>query len=326
MKDKLSAIIKALTDGGLEATRLSDETSPCVVSEFMSTGSAVLDAAMGGGLPVGRIVEIYGDTSTGKSLIAAQACATIQQEGGLALYLDTESAVSLPIMEAVGVDIDNIAYSAPDTVEEVFLAMERAIEAKDPDTRMLIVWDSIASTSSDAEMDKATGEVGYLMQSRIISQGLRKLARKISKSSTACLFLNQEKEKIGIMFGDKAATFGGRGVGFHSSIRVQLSVDSKLKDKNKRVIGILVGARVVKNKVAVPFRVVKLPVYFGMGIDDAEAALILLKSRRLVTYEKGMYTLWGGPEFKRDEWDDLYYTYETMGDLIDVAVGAGDLT
>jgi recombination protein RecA len=326
VKDKLSAIIKALTDGGLEATRLSDETSPCVVSEFMSTGSAVLDAAMGGGLPVGRIVEIYGDTSTGKSLIAAQACATIQQEGGLALYLDTESAVSLPIMEAVGVDIDNIAYSAPDTVEEVFLAMERAIEAKDPDTRMLIVWDSIASTSSDAEMDKATGEVGYLMQSRIISQGLRKLARKISKSSTACLFLNQEKEKIGIMFGDKAATFGGRGVGFHSSIRVQLSVDSKLKDKNKRVIGILVGARVVKNKVAVPFRVVKLPVYFGMGIDDAEAALILLKSRRLVTYEKGMYTLWGGPEFKRDEWDDLYYTYETMGDLIDVAVGAGDLT
>lgn len=328
-KKGIASLLKAFEDDGLQATVLSDESSPCVVSDFVSTGCYVLDKIMGGGLPKGRIVEMYGDTSTGKSLIAAQACASVQERGGIAVYIDTETAVSLPIMEAVGVDTESLVYLAPDTVEQVFKAMEDAVSTE-LEEEMLIVWDSVAATSAAAEMSKETGETGYLTHARIISQGLRKLTRSVSKTGTALLFLNQAKEAIGVMFGDRVATFGGKSIGFHSSIRVQLSSSSKLTQgsgKSKRTIGVVSKARVTKNKVAPPFREASLPIYFGFGIDEAEASLMLLKDYKVITSSGAWYSApFIDKKFQSKDWVEIFDEY--YGDirkLVDEAVEGQDL-
>lgn len=314
-----------------QVTLLCDEESPCVVSSWLSTGCVVLDAILAGGLPgglpVGRITEIYGDTSTGKSLVAAQVCAEVQEMGGVAVMIDTESAVSLPIMEAVGVDVGNLIYSAPDTVEEVFQAIELALDSRAKvaaDTPMLIVWDSIAATSARAEMEANVGNPTMAVHARLISQGLRKLTRRISKENVCVLLLNQTRQKIGVMFGDKVATFGGKAVGFHSSIRVMLSAIGKIKERGK-IVGIETKAIVKKNKVAPPFAEAVLPIYFGHGVDDVIASYIFLKDADIVTTAGGWSSIVVGGEeikFRRDDWVDVYDAhYDEIVDLISAAVG-----
>jgi recombination protein RecA len=324
--DEISALIDNIAAQKIPVSRLSDESSPCIVTGFLSTGCYVLDAIMGGGLPFGRVVEIYGNTSTGKSLVAAQACASVQEDGGIAVYVDTEAAVSLPIMKAVGVDIDNLVYTAPDTVESVFAVMEAVIESEHGGD-LLIVWDSIAATSSQAEMDKNTGEVGYLTHARVISQGLRKLTRLISKRHISCLFLNQAKTNMGMMFGDRVATFGGKAVGFHSSIRVQLSVKTKIK-RGDRIVGIISKAKVTKNKVSPPFREALLPIFFGHGVDDALAAFEFLKSAKAITSAGGSsYKMDGiSGKFSKAKWPTVCNdSYDIVYDAIDNVVGGMDL-
>lgn len=308
-----------------QVTLLSDEDSPCVVSNWVSTGCVVLDAILGGGLPVGRITEIYGDTSTGKSLVAAQVCAEVQVGGGLAVMIDTESAVSLPIMEAVGVDTKSLIYSAPDTVEEVFSAMELALDSKAKvakDSMMLIVWDSIAATSARAEMEADVGKPTMAVHARLISQGLRRLTRRISKENVCVLLLNQTRQKIGVLFGDNVTTFGGKAVGFHSSIRVMLSVIGKIKEHGK-VVGIETKAVVKKNKVAPPFREATLPIYFGYGIDDALAAYYFLKNAGVIS-GKGWNVLdIDGEEirFQKSGWADVFdMHYDAIVELVNAAV------
>ena len=331
-QERLDAILKSLSQvDNVEASRLSDESSLCVVTEFLPTGCYVLDAIMGGGLPLGRIVEIYGETSTGKSLTAAQCCATIQEAGGIPIYIDTESAVSLPIMEAVGVDTEMLIYSTPDTVEKVFEEMEKVIETEEgTDEKILIVWDSIAATSSQSEMDKSTGETGYLQHARIISQALRKMSRAISRRRIAMLFLNQVRTNIGVIFGSNTATFGGKAVSFHSSIRIELDKPKKIKE-DKRVVGITTRACVVKNKVAPPFREADLPIYFGFGIDDAEAIYEFLKAEKVVKHVGGGWWEWtpvGGEaeRFRASEWFDLYDTrYADLCRSVDSIVQQSDL-
>jgi recombination protein RecA len=303
-EDHLNALIKSLKKQDLEASTLADDAAACVVSEFIHTGSYVLDAIMGGGLPKGRIVEIYGDTSTGKSLIAAQACASIQRAGGIAVYIDTETAVSTHIMRAVGVDVDKLVYTAPGTVEDVFATIEDILaneEIKDCD--ILVVWDSIAATSSKAEREKATGETGYLTQSRTISQGLRKNAGIISKRKMAVLLLNQTRTKIGVLFGDKVATFGGMAPAFYASIRVELSSHKPIQDEDKREIGIHIKAKVKKNKIAKPFLEAEFPVYFGHGIHDYESIFDFLKEYKVIEYSGGGWYKYGESKVKASEWD-----------------------
>lgn len=288
--DKIKEIVKELKDKHkLEIMILSDEESPCTINEYISTGCLALDYIMGGGLPVGRMVEIYGDPSSGKSLVGAQIAAVAQEAGYIVEYIDTESAVSKDMMKILGVDIDSLIYTVPDTMEDVFESMEKTIDIaseKDPDNITVIIWDSIAATSSEAEMGKAYGEVGYLDHARIMSQALRKFMRKVSKKRVAVLFLNQTREKLGVMFGDKTATFGGKAVSFHASVRVHLNLSSKIKipgKKKSKIVGMNTNAVCTKNKVAIPFREAILPIYFGHGIDDALASFQWLEDNGFIT-------------------------------------------
>jgi len=315
-----------------EVFALSDPDSPCIVEERISTGCLVLDYVMGGGLPVGRLTEFFGDPSSGKSLIAAGIIAQAQadkSEETIIGYVDTESAVSMDMMRVLGVDVDNIIYSSPDTVEQVFSFFEELVENKQkvaPDARVLLVWDSVASTSVEQEMDNPYGKATMGRHANLISQSLRKFTRVISKERVAMLFLNQTREKIGVMFGDNTATFGGKAIPFHSSVRVQLDLTGKIKitsPKNKKKVtvkGMFTKAVCVKNKTAMPYRYGSLHIYFGTGIDDYKTTFSFLKENDLMTVSGGRYRLNLGEEelvFTKDEWEQVYSEfYEDIKTLI----------
>lgn len=274
----------------IDVTLLSEDTSPCTVSEWISTGCLALDRICGNGLPVGRAIEIFGDESTGKSLIAEQIASVAQQEGHIVAYADTETAVSKDMMEEVGVNIDELIYCSPDAVEEVFKFFEAMIESKrdrSPESVLVLIWDSIAATSSMRELENDYGKTGYLDHARLISQGMRKIMPRIKDNKICLVMLNQIRENIGVMYGPKETTFGGKAVKFAASIRIQLSPAGKIKTANKRVIGISTLAKIVKNRLAPPFQETILPIYFGHGIDDPGASRNYLKSHDLMVAPKG---------------------------------------
>jgi recombination protein RecA len=322
-EELLGNIMKDLTtkkSHKFDVSLLSDENSPCVVSEWLSTGCLALDTIMGGGLPYGRITEIYGDNSTGKSLIAAQLAAIAQQDGVIVVYADTESAVSIKIMEAVGVDIKNLIYSSPDTIEEIFDLFQSSIESKasrSKDTRMLIIWDSVAATSSDAEMVAEYGKSAMGRHAALISQAMRKFTRILAKEHVAALFLNQTREKIGVMFGDNVTTFGGKAIGFHSSIRIQLKMGQKIKEGGK-IVGIESRANCVKNKLSHPYLCASLPIYFGHGIDDELASFHYLKDAKIMKSSGSWYEIDGiKDKFQQKGWAEIYdKNYELISNLI----------
>lgn len=325
---KAQEIVKDLRTKKLDVTLLSEESSPCVITDWMSTGCLALDAILGGGLPVGRVTEIYGDPSTGKSLIAAQVAALVQQEGGLVVYADTETAISLDMMKEIGVDTDEMIYASPDTVEEIFDLFESTIDSRKKyakDSMLLLIWDSVAATSTHYEMEKAYGDATMATHARMISQGLRKITRKISKEKVCILLLNQTRTKMGVMFGDKTSTLGGKAVSFHSSMRVKLDITSKIsipskQGKKKKIIGMDTEATCVKNKVAVPFRSCRLPIYFGHGIDDAKASLCFLEDNGLVTGsgQWKVITISGKEvKFQKKTWQDTFDKhYDAIADMI----------
>lgn len=310
-------IVAAMRKKKMDVSILSDDDSPCTVSSYIPTGCLALDAIIGGGLPVGRMTEMFGDPSSGKSLIAAQIAAIAQEEGNIVAYADTETAVSKAMMEKVGVNVGELIYASPDTVSDVFDFFDYALDMKaqiDPEAMLLMVWDSIAATSSKAEMERDYGDVGYTTQSREISQSLRKITRKISKMNAVMLFLNQTRTKIGVMYGDKTATFGGKAVSFHASVRIELSLANKLKvvsGKRKRIVGMNTRATIVKNKVAVPFKSCILPIYFGDGVDDAMASYIWLREAGHIegTTAMQLHLTDKTVNFKKSQWNAVYDKY-----------------
>ena len=321
-------VIKALNrKRGLKVTALSDENSPCIVHEKLSTGCLALDAILGGGLPVGRITEIYGDESSGKSLIAAQVAAVAQEDGHIVAYVDTEGAVSIEIMKEVGVDVDNLIYSVPETIdgdEGVLQFMEDTILEVNrifPDKRLLLIWDSVAATSAQKEMESVYGKATYGRHALLISQGLRKLGPFITKRGVCALFLNQNRENIGVMFGDKVTTFGGRAIPYYSSARVMLMTGKKITNSKKQVVGITNRARVTKNKVAMPFKEADLPVFFGHGIDDSLASFEYLKENGFLERSGSWYKLfYEGRElarFQKKGWSKVFdKNYDEIATLI----------
>lgn len=319
-------IVKALKKNKFDVSMLSDDDSPCVVKEWLSTGCIVLDAIIGEGIPIGRITEIYGDNSSGKSLIASQIAACAQENGIVVAYVDTETAVSREMMEMLGVNVDELLYYSPDTIEEVFSFFESSVEANtsiSKDTPMLLIWDSVAATSAKFEMEADYGKATMGTHARLISQGLRKFTRIISKEHVAMLLINQTRQKIGVMFGDDIATFGGKAVSFHASVRVQLDVSKKIAipgKRGKKVIGMTTRATVIKNKVSMPFRTATLPIYFGHGIDDAGAAFHYLDDNDIMKVS-GSWRLLdiGGKEikFQKPDWDKIFdENYDAITDII----------
>lgn len=298
--------------GGYEVSLLSSDDCLCSVDLWLHSGSLAIDMALGGGYPNGRLTEIYGDSSTGKSLLGTEAIIEAQAQGWVTAMVDTESATSKPLMEQLGVDTDILLYTTPDTMEQVHEFVEGSVQAKTKRLGvghpMLIVWDSIAASTTQTEQETVERDgldkKFYAPGASQVSMWLRTgLVRTLARNNVCMIGINQVRTNIGVMFGDQDSTYGGKAIPFYSSVRIKLTGAVQIKvagaPKGADPVGVMAKLRVVKNKVAPPFRTAKVPIYFGFGIDDAEAVYELMRDRGLITTSGGWNTVEiGGEKYK----------------------------
>ena len=275
------------------------DTTPTDIKDFVSTGSTMLDLAISnkpnGGIAVGRITEINGLESSGKSLLGAHMLAETQKKGGVAVYIDTETSVSTEFLSSIGVDVSSMLYLHLETVEDIFQAIEHIVakvRESDKDRLVTILVDSVAAASTKVEMEADFDKDGWATaKAIIISKAMRKITQMIGRQKVALVFTNQLRQKLGVMFGDPWTTSGGKALPFHASTRIRLKNKGQIKDAKKNVIGMTILAQVIKNRLGPPLRKAEFPLYFESGIDDVGSWLTVMKDYKLVKQAGAWYNL-----------------------------------
>ena len=303
VKDELAQVLADSLNKQFKDTKVAyfldgSNATPTDIKEFISTGSSVLDLAISnrpnGGVAVGRITEINGLESSGKSLIGTHILAETQKKGGVAVYIDTETSVSREWLETIGVDVSKLLYLHVETVEDIFECIESIItkiRESDRERLVSILVDSLAGASTKVEMEADFEKDGWATSKAIIvSKAMRKITQMIGRERIALVFTNQLRQKLGVMFGDPWTTSGGKALPFHSSTRIRLKNMGQIKDTKKDTIGIKIRAQVIKNRLGPPLRSAEFPLFFDKGIDDYGSWLTVMKDHKLVKQAGAWYT------------------------------------
>lgn len=281
-----------------DATRMRVETIP--------TGALTLDLALGGGLPKGRIIEIYGPESSGKTTLALHAIAEIQRQGGVAAFVDAEHALDPAYSSALGVDIENLLVAQPDTGEAGLEITDQLVRSAAVD---VIVVDSVAALVPRAEIEGEMGDNQVGLQARLMSKALRKIAGNVGKAEATVIFLNQLRQKIGVTYGSPEVTTGGNALKFYASVRLDIRRIQTLKKGSEGEYGIRAKVKVAKNKVAPPFRIAEFDIIFGLGISSMGCMLDLAEQTRVVI-RKGAWYSYNGENIAQGRDNAVKYMQE----------------
>ncbi len=286
LENTLSQIDKQFGKGSI--MRMGDKN--VIDIPAVKTGAYTLDKALGiGGIPRGRVTEIYGAEATGKTTLALHIVANAQKDGGVAAYVDAEHAVDPTYARKIGVDVDNLLISQPDCGEDALNIVELLVKSNAID---VIVIDSVAALVPRAEIEGVVGDVFMGLQARLMSQALRKITSVLGKSKTCCVFINQVRDKIGVVYGNPETTTGGRALKFYSSIRLEIKRSGYIKDSQGEIRGNHVSVKVVKNKVAPPFIKADFEILFNQGISY-EGSVLEAAVKREIVIRKGAWFSYG---------------------------------
>jgi recombination protein RecA len=294
--------------------------APVIEVDSIPTGSLTLDVALGvGGYPTGRVVEIYGPESSGKTTLTLHAIAECQRKGGIAAFIDAEHAFDRFYAEKLGVNTDELIVSQPDNGEQALEIADNLVRSGAID---ILIIDSVAALTPKAEIEGEMGDARVGLQARLMSQALRKLTGTISKTNCTCVFINQLREKIGVMFGNPETTTGGNALKFYSSVRLDIRRSTQIKDGDK-VIGNRTRVKVVKNKVAPPFRLAEFDIMYGLGISKAGELIDLGVEHNILT-KSGSWFSYGETRLGqgRDTVKQLFVDNPELADEVEAKIKA----